>query len=236
MSDGDGYLDDWLRNDGWITDTATWTYASATTFTIAGDVRAKFPKGTKIKLTNSTVKYFYVVGTAYSSPNTTVTVLGGSDYTLAAGAISATYYSYGSAPQDFPNRFYYTPTWTAATTNPVINSGELTGEFVIEGKNVAVTICMSAAANTTFGTGTWSFGLPVTVGTSPTATHQYLGSWYARDNSAATQYCGTSSVARGSTSISNMFINASATLITLSTPFTWAVNDRIEIFIMYRLT
>ena len=45
-----------VGNDGWIKATDTWTYASATTFTIAGvDRTAMFPKGTKIKLTQTAV-------------------------------------------------------------------------------------------------------------------------------------------------------------------------------------
>jgi len=89
--------------DGWIYDTDTWTYVSATSFKVSGkDVRYKFPKGTKIKLVQSgTTKYFYVVATAFST-DTTVTITGGSDYTLAEAAISGQAYSYAAAPQDFP--------------------------------------------------------------------------------------------------------------------------------------
>src|SRR3990167_2428347 len=43
--------------DGWIADGATWTYVSATTFTVSGDVTAQFRKGTKLKLTQTTAKY-----------------------------------------------------------------------------------------------------------------------------------------------------------------------------------
>jgi len=82
-----------VLNNVWIPDTDTWKYASATTFTITGNQTAKFARGTKLKLTQTTVKYFYVVSASYSSPNTTVTVTGGVDYTLANAAITATYYS-----------------------------------------------------------------------------------------------------------------------------------------------
>jgi hypothetical protein len=40
--------------------------------------------GDKIKLTQTTVKYFYIVGVA----NTLLTVTGGSDYTVANAAIT----------------------------------------------------------------------------------------------------------------------------------------------------
>ena len=135
--------------NGWITSSDTWTYASATTFTIAGvDRTAMFPKGTKLKLTNSTVKYFYVVGSAFST-NTTITVTGGSDYTLADPAITSPYYSYASCPQGFPAEFTYAPsysasgsmTWTDVTTN--------LAKFSIEGTMVTVWL---KATGTTGGT------------------------------------------------------------------------------------
>ena len=89
--------------DGWIYDTDTWSYVSTTSFKVSGkDVRYKFPKGTKIKLVQSgSTKYFYVTATAYSA-DTTITITGGSDYSLANATISGQAYSYVAAPQDFP--------------------------------------------------------------------------------------------------------------------------------------
>ena len=124
--------------DGWIYDTDTWTYVSATSFKITGkDVQYKFPKGTKIKLVQTSTKYFYVVATAYST-DTTITVTGGSDYSLANSAISGQAYSYAAAPQDFPKRFAYTPTVTYAggTTNP--SSITATFYFTINGSWVSI--------------------------------------------------------------------------------------------------
>ena len=98
--------------DGWCYDTDTWTCVDATSFKIAGkDVCYRFPKGTKIKLVQSgSTKYFYVIATAYST-DTTVTITGGSDYTLASATISGQAYSYAAAPQGFPQCFNYTPTY-----------------------------------------------------------------------------------------------------------------------------
>ncbi len=106
--------------DGWIYDTDTWSYVSATSFKITGkDVRYKFPKGTKIKLVQSgSTKYFYVVATAYTSGDTIITITGGSDYTLASATISGQAYSYAAAPQSFPQWFNWTPTFTGFSTVP----------------------------------------------------------------------------------------------------------------------
>ncbi len=93
--------------DGWVDDTAeTWTYASADgptfTFTITGDFTAKYTPGKRLKLTQTTVKYFIVTAVAVSSGTTTVTIYGGTDYTLANAAISANFHSFAKAPDGFP--------------------------------------------------------------------------------------------------------------------------------------
>jgi hypothetical protein len=119
--------------DGWCYDTDTWVYVSPTSFKIAGkDVRYRFPKGTKIKLVQSgSTKYFYVIATAYST-DTTITVTGGSDYTLASATISGQAYSYADTPQGYPfstvairverstNQAIPNNTWTALSFDTII--------------------------------------------------------------------------------------------------------------------
>lgn len=107
--------------DGWIPAEETWTYASASTFTISGDKTGKYRKGDRIKLTNSTVKYFYITAVAYSAPNTTVTITGGSDYSLADAAITANYYNNNGGGFGFPASHNYTPTIVGGfTSNPTL--------------------------------------------------------------------------------------------------------------------
>lgn len=121
-----------LPTDGWTSDSATpWTYASATTFTITGqDQTVKFSKGTRLKLTQTTVKYFVVVDSTFGGGNTTVTITGGTDYTFANAAISANYYSYAVNPQGYPGFFAYTPTYTGFSADP----GSLVCNFFVVGK------------------------------------------------------------------------------------------------------
>ncbi len=134
--------------DGWISAGETWTYASATTFTISGDLTGKYQKGDKIKLTQTTAKYFYIVGVAYADPNTTVTVTAGDDYSLANAAITSPYYSKEENPQGFPGVFLYTA--------PLTPGGNMTYTdttsklfFSIKGQHV---ILNYAAGGTTGGT------------------------------------------------------------------------------------
>ncbi len=97
--------------DGWAPAGETWTYASAATFTVAGDARAKYPAGAKLKLTqSSTVKYFYVTGTSYTSPNTTVSIGGAKSVPLANATITENCLSYAATPQGYP--------WTSDWVGP----------------------------------------------------------------------------------------------------------------------
>lgn len=99
---------------GWSAAKETWTYASATTITVPAGATSKYSVGDKIKLTQTTVKYFYIVGVA----STTLTITGGTDHTLANAAISNNYYSKLTTPVGFPHWFAYTPTFTGFSANP----------------------------------------------------------------------------------------------------------------------
>lgn len=127
--------------DGWIAAGETWTYASATTFTISGDKTGKYQKGDKIKLTQTTVKYFYIINVAFSGETTTVTVTAGSVYSLANAAITAPAFSRVALPFGFPEWFEYSPSvyWSfssggyAPSGTPAANSHR---RFRIVGRTV----------------------------------------------------------------------------------------------------
>ncbi len=95
--------------DGWIAAGETWTYASATTITVPSGAVSKYQIGDKIKLTQTTVKYFSIVGVA----DTLLTITGGDDYTLVDAAITLPYYSKIENPQGFPHWFNWTPAYSA---------------------------------------------------------------------------------------------------------------------------
>lgn len=127
--------------DGWVTAPSLWTYASATTFTVATDVTATFSPGTRIKLTQTTVKYFVVVSSAFGAV-TTVTVTGGTDYSLANAAISANFYSYAVNPLGYPGEFNWVPAWGGFTaTTPTVTAAK----FSVVGKIATVEWDVSVA-------------------------------------------------------------------------------------------
>lgn len=96
-----------LVGAGWIGDPNTWTYSSADAPTFVASVNADvtgiLSEGMRIKLTQTTAKYFIVTAVAaFSGGATLITLYGGTDYVLANAAITAPAYSSAYAPLGFP--------------------------------------------------------------------------------------------------------------------------------------
>lgn len=158
------YVDGKTNTDGWIADSSTWTYASAQTFTVSGDVTVRFRKGTKLKFTQTTAKYAVVVNSSYGAPNTTVTILTNTSHTIANAAITTPYYSYQEAPQGYPDWFAIAaPTFTVAEFDNGAGAQPTTSE--LRGKVVGSQfIAHMRATGTKAGAGTYfswtNSGLP----------------------------------------------------------------------------
>jgi hypothetical protein len=126
---------------GWIPVGETWSYASSTTVTISGDKTDKYSKGMKVKLTQTSVKYFYITGVSYSSPNTTLTLYAGTDYTVANAAITSPFYSMVANPAGFTHQFNYASTVYGSTgsAGTYAETVEIS-KFSIVGKNMTLSI------------------------------------------------------------------------------------------------
>jgi hypothetical protein len=158
---------------GWIAGALTWTYASANTLTIPGNVAALFPVGTKIKLTQTTVKYFYVVGASYSSPNTTLTLAGGSDYSLTNAAITSPHYSYTANPQGHPIWFNYAPAPSASGSMTLADVVVDFAKFCIVGREVRISLRFTCTTGGT-ASNTINTVVPVTGTTTQAALSSYI--------------------------------------------------------------
>lgn len=140
--------------DGWVDDTAeTWTFVSSTSFKVSGvDVTSKYTPGTRIKLTQSAaVAYFVVVSSSFST-DTTVTITGGTDFTLANSTISANSHSYAMNPQGYPGWFNF----TASATGFSAKTADA-GRFMVNGRLCTVWMNISGTSNAT----TFTFTLPI---------------------------------------------------------------------------
>ena len=210
--------------DGWIDAQETWTYASATTITVPSGAASKYQKGDKIKLTQTTVKYFYVVGVA----DTVLTVTGGSDYTVANAAITSPYYSKIENPQGFPQYFSFTPSWTNLTPG----SGTNRGRFTLIGRTVHFVVEFVFGTGSAVGTAAVKLARPIPNTDS---------SWSALVANALYLDAGVSAY------VGNMVDNGDLTLINCSgtysamnyvstnIPFTWGADDLIAISGTYEM-
>lgn len=165
-----------IVDSGWIDPGETWTFATATTFTITGDKTGRYNKGDKIRLTQTTQKYFYIIAVAFSSV-TTITVTGGSDYTLANAAITSPGFSKWETPQGFPQWFNWTPVFTGFSADPTT----IFNRFNIRGTMVTCTF-RQVNAGTSNSTGFTMTG-PVTAA-NPSGIGYYLGMVYGTDGGA----------------------------------------------------
>jgi len=166
--------------DGWIAANETWTYASSTSFTVSGNVTGKYQKGDKIKLTqSSTVKYFYIIGVSYSAPNTTITITGGSDYSLANAPITDNYYSKVENPQGFPDYFNYNSTVSGTGgSEGTYSEINYASQFTIKGRTVYLMIYKDIN-----NIGSWSGTLRVLLPVSPSSNNQIVIGLIARKSS-----------------------------------------------------
>lgn len=148
---------------GWTSISATLTFSSADAptyvCTTSSDLTGSIGVGMRIKLTHSaSTKYFIV--TAIDAA--TITLYGGTDYTLAATAITAPYYSNVKAPLGFPQD---TTKWTVKVTDTTQRNGAGTGTTWnnIGGANAQISVpigiwevdftCEAYGDRTTAGTG-----------------------------------------------------------------------------------
>jgi len=209
--------------DGWQTVTDSWTYASASTITVPNGAANLYKKGDKIKFTQTTVKYWYIISVA----DTVLTVAVNTDYVLANAAISSIFVSHQSTPIGFPSFFAYTPTGPTNTT--------LTGRFTLNG-----TLCWVSIRGVMTGTPSWTnmHTLPIPAsgdllspGTFlPCGTAGYLDSGTA--NIANT----ISPVVNTSATVVSLFRNTTdSTVVSATVPITWATNDTFGAIFSYEI-
>lgn len=125
----------------------------------------------------------------------------------------------------------YTPTWTSTGTAPALGNGTLTGRYMKIGRTVIVQINLVAGSTTTFGTGNYSFSLPVTAGTTglaETGAAQLLG---------VDRWSGTVIISSAATTVSPFVpisnVNTRSDFITGTRPETLASGAQIRMGFTY---
>lgn len=142
---------------GWQDPGETWTYASATTFTISGDVTSIYEIGDKIRYKQGgDYKYGIITNKSYGSPNTTITISGEA---ITNAAITDNYCSKINSPVGMGGigvlgYAEITANFTTATTDTYVDVTNLTATVTVPagGRKVKITAfspSISTNANST---------------------------------------------------------------------------------------
>lgn len=125
----------------------------------------------------------------------------------------------------------YTPTWTAPTTNPVLNSGTLVGRYkVIDGNTITGHLRLVIAADTTLGSGEWQFDLPVDP--APAYDHA-LGSAHVED--VGTGWHTGVGIWNDTDGVVNVIDSGGAGLLDATIPIAWATDDVLTVGFSYEI-
>ena len=131
----------------------------------------------------------------------------------------------------------YTPVWTAATTNPAIGNGTISGKYCQVNKLVVARINVVFGSTTTYGSGNFFFSYPVTAAAPIGAFERILSSGQYLDANTASSYGLLVSYNNLSTTEFRVqvFSNASQSLqlMAATVPITAAVSDSFQLNFCY---
>jgi len=119
----------------------------------------------------------------------------------------------------------YTPVWTAASVNPVINNGTIEGWYKLVGKTCFVRGNIAMGSTTTFGSGEWYVSMPFT------ASHAdaILMTANLLDNGSAWYNAVVNGARAGfnyKAPLQYQAVGGTANDVNATQPFTWASSDR----------
>lgn len=122
----------------------------------------------------------------------------------------------------------YTPTWGATGVAPALGNGVSQGRYVQVGKLVHFMMDFNPGSTSTFGTGNYTFSLPVTASVAMQGAP--LGSIYAEDLSASA-FSMAFPILASSTTFNMQYVATWPTgvqaLYGQTAPWTWATGDTI---------
>lgn len=209
-------------SNGWVSSDLTWTYASASSFSVPGDMTAVYTKGTRLMWTQAAaVHYGIVQSSSFAAGVTSVTIIVNTDYVVENSAITLPYTSQLIKPAGFPEWFNWLPTWTGLT----IGNATVTAIYSEVGGKLFF-IVYAVLGSTSAVTGDTRFTLPVT------SLHTPVGFINCIDASSGNAYYGMANL-----SGANCYIRAVSTsaaymvnaVFSSTVPFTWAVGDTVRV-------
>ena len=138
---------DWIilgSLDGWLTTTLSATRTGNHTFTLPADVTSYVGKGTRVRYTDTTVKYGVVFSASFGAGVTTITLFTNTDYTMVANP-TVLAFSNEMSPTGYPGWFNYdcTPSGWSGTPTQTIS------RFSVKGSTLFLTLSVTGTSNAT---------------------------------------------------------------------------------------
>lgn len=126
-----------LLNSGYIGLNSLVTQTGANTCTVPLDVSGIITAGDKVRLVDSTTKFFNVLAVTFTGGVSTITFITSIDYSLIGNPTSF-YYSHELTPVGFPSKFNYLPTMTGKNAMTVSSVVITYAEFYCYGRLINV--------------------------------------------------------------------------------------------------
>ena len=123
-------------------------------------------------------------------------------------------------------RTAFSAAWTAGGSAPAIGNGSINGSYSRNGDIVTLSIDFTAGSTTTFGTGAWSFALPIKA-----ASRVSVGSASMIDLSAGAHFLGAVRANADATTL--QVYPQQANILQNNSPFAWATGDGMALTISY---
>lgn len=125
----------------------------------------------------------------------------------------------------------FTTTWTGASGNPAIGNGTKTSSYLQIGKLVFLRINLNMGSTTTYGTGQWTFSLPVAAAAGTGAAGGYSnGHLEVFDSSAGSYSIGLAAM---TTSVCAGIFSGTTGVLGSAIPIAWATGDVVAINVWY---
>lgn len=118
----------------------------------------------------------------------------------------------------------YTPAWASTGTAPVLGNGTLFGSYSKVGRLVTAKIALSTGSTTTFGTGAYTFSLPLTAAIAGVAAggFAHAGVWSIYNAGNVTFYTASAAIQQGSPTQAVGLVTASANFLGATNPATFS--------------
>lgn len=143
-----------LKN-GWLLAPGTFSYASASTINTSVDLTSLIQIGDKIRLNNTSQKFFVVKAITSSL----ITLQAGTTYTVANLAVTDVYFSKEANPQGFPAVFNFTVAVSSGGgTTPTFQN--YNGQFYTVGRLCFYTISVNGTGTAGAGAYDTQFSMP----------------------------------------------------------------------------